>query len=162
MVAPSVVRLANEADRLEVWRLILQGHKENCAFELSPQKVEWWLNRLLNPDSIPDSDMGPRGVIGVIGPQGALEGLVILVIGSYWYTDSRHLEEYMVFIDPECRASDHAKVLIEWMKEQSKQTKLALVAGIISNDKTEAKCKLYGRFLPKAGEFFVYGLEKFK
>jgi GNAT superfamily N-acetyltransferase len=153
---PSTVRTAVEADRKEIWRLFLQGHKENGLFELAPEKVDWWITRMLQPDSIPEWDTGPRGTIGVIGPIGNLEGLVFLTIGGFWYSSTRHLEEMIVYVDPECRKSGHSKALIEWMKQQSVDTGLPLLTGIISNTRTEAKCRLYGRLLPKVGEFFFF------
>lgn len=157
MPAPSIVRFAKPEDRQEIWRLFLMGHRENGAFELAPEKVNWFLTRVLHPDVIPPWDIGPRGAIGVIGPIGALEALVFVTIGEFWYSTARHLEEFIVYVDPECRRSHHARALIEWMKQQSDQTGLPLVTGIISNERTVEKCRLYGRMLPKVGEFFFYG-----
>lgn len=154
MTSPSVVRVGIPEDAQEVWRLFLQGHKENGIFALSPQKVQWFLNRVLNQHLIPPEDTGPRGVIGVIGPVGALEGLVFLMISTYWYSDDLHIEEYLVYTDPEHRHSNHAKALIQWMKDQVELTGIPLLTGIISNHRTEAKCRLYRRMLPKIGEFF--------
>lgn len=154
MTAPSTVRLALPGDYHEIWRLFLQSHKENGLFSLAPEKVEWLLQRALFSDLIPLGDTGTRGIIGVIGPVGNLEGLVFLTIGTYWYSNDPHLEEFMVFVDPECRRSNHAHALVQWMKDQVEATKLPLVTGIISNIRTEAKCRLYRRMLPKAGEFF--------
>ena len=156
MASPSVVRIATEADRLEVLRLLLQSHNENGMFPIAPDKVDWWLTRMLNPEMIPDWDIGPRGVIGVIGPVGHLEGLVFVIIGGFWYTHSRHLEELVVYVDPEYRQSNHSKTLIEWMKQQSLDTDMPLLTGVISNHRTESKVRLYGRMLPKVGEFFFF------
>lgn len=157
MAFPSVVRIATEADRLEVWRLMLQSHNENGMFPLAPERVDWWITRMLNPDSIPDWDTGPRGTIGVIGPVGHLEGLVFVIIGGFWYTSHRHLEELVVYVDPEFRQSNHSKTLIEWMKKQSVYTDIPLLTGVISNHRTEAKVKLYERMnLPKVGAFFLF------
>lgn len=155
--AQSTVRLAMPEDGQEIWRLFLQGHRENGVFTLSPQKVQWFLNRVLNPQMIPLGDTGPRGVIGVIGPVGSLEGLVFLTIGQYWYTDEFHLEEYIIYVDPEHRKSAHARSLVQWMKDQVELTKIPLVTGIISTHRTEAKCRLYRQMLPKIGEFFYLG-----
>lgn len=152
--APSVVRLAGPEDHGEIWRLFLQGHKENGIFSLAPAKVDWFLNRALRPDLIPLGDTGPRGVIGVIGAVGSLEGLVFLTIGTYWYSDEMHLEEYIIYTDPEHRKSNHVRALVQWMKDQVETTHLPLVTGIISNIRTEAKCRLYRQMLPKIGEFF--------
>jgi hypothetical protein len=44
--------------------------------------------------------------------------------------------------------------LVQWMKDQVEATQLPLVTGIISNHRTEAKCRLYRQMLPKIGEFF--------
>lgn len=158
MLAPSTstVRLAGPDDYGEIWRLFLQGHNENGLSTLSPQKVQWFLNRALFPQAIPTGDLGTRGVVGVIGPVGALEAVVFVTIGEFWYTDDKHLEEFLVYVDPEYRKSDHADALIRWMKQQSDITGLPLLTGIVSNHRTEAKCRLYRRSLPKAGEFFLY------
>lgn len=152
---PSVVRPAGPDDHKEIWRLFLMGHNENGMFTLAPDKVEFFLQRVLYPDLIPDGDLGPRGVIGVIGPVGALEGLVFLTIGTYWYSHDKHLEEFLVYVDPECRQSGHAHALVQWMKDQVEATKMPLMTGIVSNHRTEAKCRLYRRMLPKVGEFFL-------
>lgn len=154
MTCASIVRLARPDDHQEIWRLFLMGHKENGLFALSPQKVEWFLGRILYPEMIPPGDTGPRGVIGVIGPVGALEGLVFVTIGEYWYSAQKHIEEFIVYVDPECRHSAHAKALLQWMQDQVEITGLPLVTGIMSNERTEAKCRLYRRVFPKIGEFF--------
>lgn len=157
MTCPSIVRVAKPEDRQEIWRLFLQGHRENGQFELAPEKVDFFVNRALHPELIPEWDNGPRGAIGVIGSVGSLEGLVFVTIGTYWYSHARHLEEFIVYVDPECRRSSHARTMVEWMKHQSDITGLPLVTGIISNERTEAKVRLYRRLLPPVGAFFMYG-----
>lgn len=157
MPCASNVRTATAADQKEVWRLFLQGHRENGLFSLSPEKVQWFMNRAMFPEIIPPGDTGVRGAIGVIGAPGALEGLVFVTIGSYWYSDDKHLEEFIVYVDPECRKSNHAVALVQWMKDQVEITGLPLMTGIISNERTEAKCRMYRRMLPKIGEFFFLG-----
>jgi hypothetical protein len=157
MTAPSIVRLAKPGDETELWRLFLQGHKENGIFELAPDKVGWFMHRCIHHDKIPPWDTDVRGAIGVIGPIGALEGAVFVTIGSYWYTHNKHIEEFLVYTDLEHRKSRHAAALLEWMKNQVEVTQLPLVTGIMSNDRTEAKCALYRRKFTKIGEFFYAG-----
>lgn len=159
MTCPSVVRIARPEDRQEVWRLFLQGHRENGKFTLAPEKVDWFLTRALHPELIPAWDTGSRGAIGVIGDIGRLEALVLVMVDTYWYTHDRHLGEYIVYVDPECRRSHHARSLVSWMKHQSDVIGLPLLAGIISNERTEAKVALYSRMMPKVGAFFLYGME---
>jgi hypothetical protein len=155
MVCPSIVRVAGPQDYTEVWRLFLQGHHENGQFALAPEKADWHIKRALFPDMIPPWDTGFRGAIGVIGEVGKLEAAVFVGIGSFWYSHARHIEEYIVYVDPECRRSFHARALINWMKERSEATQLPLLTGVISNARTEAKVKLYERMLPKIGAFFL-------
>ena len=155
MSAPSIVRIAGPGDYQECWRLFLMGHKENGLFPIAPEKVQFFLTRVLNPEFIPLGDTGPRGAIGVIGPVGSLEGLCFVIISNYWYTYAKNLDEHIVFVDPEHRRSNHAQALIEWMKSQVEITGLPLMTGIISTQRTEAKCRLYRRMLPKVGEFFM-------
>lgn len=156
MTCPSIVRLAKPDDRQEIWRLFLQGHRENGQFSLAPEKVDYFMARALHPDMIPPWDTGARGVIGVIGDVGRLEGLVFVTIGSFWYSHDRHLEEFIVYVDPECRRSYHARALIGWMKQQSDRTGLRLFTGVVSNIRTKAKVDLYNRMLPQVGAFFLY------
>lgn len=157
MACPSIVRIATPADKVEIWRLFLAGYRENGQFTLAPEKVDWFLQRALHPELIPVWDTGARGTVGVIGDVGRLEALVLIFLSSHWYTFDRHLEEYIVYVDPDCRTSHHARSLVKWMKLQSDITKLPIMSGIISNVRTEAKCALYGRMMPKVGEFFLYG-----
>lgn len=154
MSCPSIVRVAGPKDFDAVWNLMLMSYEENAVFPLSENKAKWFLRRAIFPEEIPPQDVGVRGVVGVIGPKEGIEGLVFLTIGSFWYSDALHLEEFMVFVHPEHRKSDHAKALINWMKTQVDETGLPLMTGIFSLKRTEAKCRLYQRMLPKLGELF--------
>ncbi len=156
MTSPSLVRIAGPTDYGEVWRLFLQGHKENAVFELAPQKVEFFVRRALWPNLIAPADTGQRGVIGVIGEPSSLEALAFLVIGEVWYSSDKHVGDCFVFVDYEHRKSRHAKVLLEWMRDQSVQIGLPLLSGVVSSERTEAKCALYRRMFPKVGEFFMW------
>ncbi len=136
--------------------MFLQSHRENGQFTLAPEKVDWLLHRALFPQMIAPHDYGVRPVVGVIGEVGKLEALVLMAIETYWYTDDKHIGEYLVYVDPECRQSNHAKAIIQWMKHQSDITGLPLLTGIISTKQTEAKVRLYRRMLPPIGAFFMY------
>jgi GNAT superfamily N-acetyltransferase len=152
MTSPSVVRLAIPADHQDLWRCFLQAHNENSLFQLDPAKVDWMMSRALN--GAPLGDTGPRGIIGVIGKVGRIEAFVFLLIGQFWYSSEHHLEELVVFVDPEHRKSGHAQAIITWMKEQVEKTGLPLMTGVMSTHRTEAKVRLYSRMLPKVGAFF--------
>jgi ribosomal protein S18 acetylase RimI-like enzyme len=155
-VSPSLVRPAKPTDHQEVWRLFLQGHRENGIFKLCPEKVDFFLQRALQPSLIPETDTGPRGQIVVIGPPGALEAVCFVIIGEFWYSKDKHIEELLVYVDPEARNSGHAKALIEWMKKTADALGVRVLSGIMSNTRTEAKVRLYKRHMPCIGSFFLY------
>lgn len=156
MYAAGTVRAATMKDYQECLRLFLQSHNENGLFALAPDKLHWMLVRFLAPENIPDDDTGLRGIIGVIGKEGALEALCGVCISDLWYTYEKHLADFLVFVDPEYRITDHAKVLINWMKQQADIIGIPLMSGVVSNQRTEAKCRLFRRMVPKVGELFFY------
>lgn len=156
MSSPSVVRPATPEDYEQIWAMFRLLHQENGVFPMSQPKLEWILGRVLYPELIPQDDTGIRGYLGVIGPQGALEGFVLMVICAYWYTDALHLEELATFVHPNHRRSKHAQALLNYSKKMSDAINIPLLIGIISNKRTEAKVRLYRKYLPEAGSFFLY------
>ena len=87
MTSPSLVRSAIPEDRGEIWRLFRMLHKENGLSSMSEKKVDYHIDRMLDPANIAAEDNGPRGLIGVIGSIGALEGVIMLGFGTQWYSD---------------------------------------------------------------------------
>lgn len=153
---PSQVRKALPIDAPEIWRLFLQVHRENGLFKLSPSKVTTFMDRALHPELISPLDTGHRCQIGVIGQPGKLEGIAFVMLGTFWYSDEYHLEELLVYVDPECRQSGHAVALVQWMKGLSDTLQVPLLTGIISKERTTAKIRLYDRMLPRIGAFYFY------
>jgi hypothetical protein len=159
VTVPSVIRKATPMDAPEIWRMFLQLHRENGLFTIAPAKVTNFMDRALHPERIPSWDTGPRAQIGVIGLPGRLEALVFVLISSFWYSEEFHLEELLVYVDPECRKSRHAVACVTWMKDLSDQLKIPLMTGIISKERTAAKIRLYDRMLPRIGAFYFYPKE---
>lgn len=125
-------------------------------FAISDRKVDFYLDRLLHPETIKPDDVGPRGFIGVIGPVGAVEAAIMLTVGSTWYSEDLNLDEHFNFVDPAHRASSHAKALISYAKHCADEIGIRLVIGILSTKRTAAKVRLYERQLTPAGAFFVH------
>ena len=159
MHSPSIVRIATPADHDDLWRLFLMGHRENGLFPLKHEKVEWFLQRALYPRLIHPGDTGTRAQLAVIGPVGKLEGMAFVILNQYWYSEAYFLDELIVYVDPECRKSDHAKAFIEWLKKTSDDLGIPLLTGIISKDRTAAKIRLYDRYLPRIGAFYLHPLK---
>lgn len=156
MTSESIVRSATPEDKAEIWRLFRLLHQENAMFAICEPKVDYYIDRLLHPETIKLDDTGPRGFIGVIGPVGALEGCIMLTVGTMWYSEEFTLDEHLNFVDPEHRASNHAKALIRYAKDCSDKIGVRLVIGILSTKRTAAKVRLYERELVPAGAFFIH------
>jgi GNAT superfamily N-acetyltransferase len=147
MACPSIVRLATPADEECLMKLCKMLHEENGLFSLEEDMVRETLRKGFERTS---------GVIGVIGSPDALEGVIYMEVGNFWYSRKPHLMELFNFVHPDHRKSDHAKALLDFAKKCATDD-IRLVIGIISNIRTAAKVKLYERKLGKpSGAFFVY------
>ena len=161
MSSPSIVRPATPDDRPELWRLFRMHHAENGLFPLSEPKVDYFLDRTLSPEKLPANDMGPRGLCGVIGPCGGLEGAIMLVLGAPWYSDAISLDDALNFVDPAHRQSNHSKVLIAYAKNIVDSIRInhpdfKMIVGVLSTVRTGAKIRLYERQLTPVGAYFMY------
>lgn len=147
MTSPSEVRLATPADREGIMALCRMLHAENGLFPMEEDLVEETIQRAFDRKG---------GIIGVIGAPGQLEGIIYMLVSNFWYSRKPHLEELFNFVHPDHRKSEHAKALIEFAKKCASDD-VRLVIGVISNERTEAKVRLYERRLGKpTGAFFVY------
>ncbi|QPF87037.1 hypothetical protein IC762_12360 [Bradyrhizobium genosp. L] len=160
MNQPSLVRPARPADKSEVWRLFRLCHAENGLLPIAERKVNFYIDRLLEPANIVADDAGPRGIIGVIGEK-KLEGCIMLSFGSPWYSDEINVDEFLNFVDPAHRNGNHAKTLISYAKEmidalRGDHPHLKLMIGVLSVKRTAPKVRLYERQLTPAGAFFIY------
>ncbi len=143
------VRYAVPADLPELLQMGRDLHAENGLLTLSEEKIR---------DMAHKGVAGEDGRIGVIGPTGAIEGMIHLVIGSYWYSDDFHLEELYSYVRPECRRSKNARDLIEFAKKCATLMKVPLLIGIVSNNHTKQKIELYKRALGEpSGAYFIWG-----
>ena len=101
------------------------------------------------------------GIIGIIGePGGRIEGGILLRVGSMWYSDEKVLEERGIFIHRDFRSikGGRARRLCQFAKNAADSLGLPLLIGILSDDRTEAKARLYERQFGKpVGAFFLYG-----
>lgn len=145
------VRTATPEDEEGIMGLARLVNSENGVFKMDEDKVR----SLVVPSLYLQG-----GIIGVIGPKDYLEGVVVLRISQYWYSNASFLEEMCVFVHPEYRAAKggRARKLVEFAKKASEELEMPLMIGILSSSRTDAKTRLYERqFGPPAGAFFLYG-----
>jgi hypothetical protein len=147
----SHIRLAGEPDEMQIFNLCSLMHAEAGFHPLSWPKVAAMV-RLATQRT--------RGIIGVIGEPYDLKAAIFMVIEPIWYSDDWHLLEYFNYVRPDARKSRYAQDLIAYGKKCADEIGVDFMCGVFSNRRTEAKCRLYQRMLPKMGEFYNYRPEK--
>ena len=84
------VRIATIEDMDEIMKLAMQACEENGFLHPNPVKLATEIWPALHQDN---------GICAVIGKPGeGIEGLVLLRIGTMWYSDSLVVEEKAIFI----------------------------------------------------------------
>lgn len=147
MTEQVTVRLATQRDANGVLDLCRMIWAENALFTMDDELVRSKIHGALH---------GNGGLIGVIGEQDNLHGCIMLEIGQQWYTRDHHLCELFNFVHPDHRKSDYAKQLAKYAEQCAVKLGLPLVIGVITNERTEGKVRLYRRwFGVPAGAFFV-------
>lgn len=144
------VRIGTALDVDDIMSLALSACEENGFVEPNPAKLLAEIWPALNLD---------KGLVGIIGPPTKPEGAVLLRIGSMWYSDHEVLEEKAIFIHPEYRSAKggRARRLCEFSKQVADSLDIPLIIGVLSNNRTKAKVRLYERqFGEPSGAFFLY------
>jgi hypothetical protein len=145
------VRIAVLEDLDGIMTLADLVHDENGMHEMVPAKVLYQVYPALIREG---------AICGVIGPVGGeLQGVILLRIATSWYSESRQLEELVIFTHPDHRRGGRrVHKLCEFAKMASDMLGLPLQIGIMSTSRTDAKVRLYERqFGQPAGAFWLYG-----
>lgn len=152
MKSDVMIRIGTELDMDGMMELAMNACGENGFLNPSPARLATEIWPALCQD---------HGIVGIIGEPGEkIEGAVLLRIGTMWYSDSPVVEEKAIFIDPEYRSAKggRARKLCEFSKKVSDSLGIPLIIGVLSNNRTEAKVRMYKRqFGEPAGAFFLYG-----
>jgi hypothetical protein len=145
------VRIGTEADLPQCMDLFVRANEENGIDALDHNKLMSIVWPSLHQDG---------GIIGVIGEPGkTLEGVVLLRIEQLWYSSAPVIAEKLVFVHPEYRSAKggRARKLCEFSKQVSDNLEMPLIIGIVSNERTSGKIRMYERLLgPAAGAYFLY------
>lgn len=148
MTSPSAVREAVPQDEESLMALCRLLHAENAAFQRNDGKVRHMMHRAFAKQGV---------FIGVIGGHDAIEGAIILLVSSYWYSDDLHIEELFNYVHPDHRKSRHAKALLYFAKRCSDESGIPLNIGVMTGKQTAPKLNLYRKvFGYPIGAFFLY------
>lgn len=147
------LRLGTPDDMHEVMDLAIAAAKENGLVNAS----QVLLAKTIWPALCQD-----HGLVGCIqSKNGAqIEGMVVLQVGTLFYSEEQCLEEKTVYVRPEYRAArgGRARKLCEFSKSAADKLGLPLIIGVFSSVETQAKIGLYKRiFGEPAGLYFLYG-----
>lgn len=146
------IRIGTPADIDAVMELAMMATDENGFVDPNPAKLLKDIWPALNND---------HGIMGVIGDPGhKLEAAILLRTGKMWYSDQDVIEEKAIFVHPEYRSAKGGRAgkLCDFAKEVSDSLGIPLIIGVLSNNRTEAKVRLYKRkFGEPTGAFFLYG-----
>lgn len=153
MTKSSVVIAGPEYERgvLHLCKLL---YEENGVLSVNFDKVREHVRCALFQETSPNFPM--PGLIGVIGDPELPEAAICLRVGDLWYSDEWSLQDVFNFVHPGFRRTDHARDLIAFAKDCAVRMKLPLFMGVVSTERTEAKCRLFQRLLPKVGEIYIY------
>lgn len=149
------VRVGTPEDVHQFMDLCLRGSEENGFVQPDPHRLLEEVWPALNRDG---------GLCGVIGAPGAehFEGGVLLRTCKLWYSDHLVLEERGIFVHPDYRAAKggRARKLCEFAKAAAAKLEMPLLIGVLSNERTEGKVKLYERIFGKpAGAYWLINAE---
>lgn len=148
MLQHSRVRRADAGDEDDLMAMCRELHSENGLFAMNEDKVRGFLRRAFDAKG---------AIIGVVGERNKLQASLYMLISSFWYSDEWHLEELWNYVRPAYRKTDNAKAMITFARRCSDELMIPLVIGVFSNERTQAKVRLYERALSKpAGAFFVH------
>jgi hypothetical protein len=143
-------RIIGRNEEENVMELCRKLHEENGMFTLDETRVRAMMDRAYEKQG---------GILAGIGEPGHLEGLLYLMLSSFWYSNEPYWEELFLYVAPEHRKSRNAVELLRFAKWCTDETGFPLFIGIISDHATERKELLYERQLnepPQKGKFFVY------
>jgi len=147
------IRLGTPEDEAAMLDLALRAWEENGIKDVNPEKMLGMIKPALYLW---------QGLVGIIGkPNEKIEGAVLLRTSQMWYSDEWMIEEKAIFVDPEYRSAKGGRAarLCEFSKKVADDLGMPLIIGVLSNQRTEAKIRLYERqFGAPAGAFFLYNV----
>jgi hypothetical protein len=145
------LRLGTTDDMKEVMDMAIAAAKENGLLNAS---------QLLLAKAVWPALSNDHGLVGCIGkPGGEIEGMVVLTIGTLFYSDEPCVEEKVLFVRPEYRNAKggRARKLCEFSKSVAERLCLPLIIGVFSSIATKQKIELYRReFGEPSGVYFLY------
>jgi GNAT superfamily N-acetyltransferase len=144
------IALAGPQYEHEIFKLCRLMHAEQPYHPLNMNKVATMVRLATQPNE------QRRGIVGVIGEPDHVRAAIFLMIDPIWYSDDWQLLEFFNYVRPEYRKTPYATAMLKYAKSCADTLGIDLTIGVFSNIRTEGKCRLYRRQVPKLGEIFCY------
>jgi GNAT superfamily N-acetyltransferase len=141
------VRLAVLEDVPALMDLMRTAAEEDAQHPMDEYKVFNMIRRYFDQQG---------ALLAVIGEIGSPVAYLLMVVEPIWYSSDAQLLELSLFVHPDHRRSNFAKQLMSFSKQASEGLSLDLTIGVLSNERTAAKVRLYQRQFQTAGAYFVY------
>jgi hypothetical protein len=146
------VRIADDRFEEDIVKLIHDLHGEVGLFKLDDDRVRTMLRRAFDREG---------GIIGVLNNGDAIEGIIYLLVSNFWYSNDAYLEEIFLYVPQKYRKTKNAIELMKFAKWCATQSGFPLLIGVLNNERTAGKVRLYQRqFETPAGNFFIYNGKK--
>lgn len=140
---------------------IVAGHADNGLWKLSPNKI---LELIDSATKAEKTALDP--IIGVIDSDDKeFAAMTCFRLETYWYTDEWHICELFNWVNPKYRVSDYARQIMNFQKKwtddltEKANYKIALLTGVMSIKRLEAKMNLFGRRYKQIGALYSYNLD---
>ena len=86
-------------------------------------------------------------------------GFLGIQLTDFWWSTQEVVNDYIFYVDPKHRRPEVANALIEAMRDFAKLNNMPVVSNVISNDRTEAKQRLYtSKGFKPSGVIMTYGV----
>lgn len=145
------VRFATTADVDGLMKLGMMAAKENGIGDTDVRKLLEVVWRGVTRQ---------HAIAGLIeGPTGEVEAATLLLIEEQGHSREPVLVEQTVYVHPDFRGArgGRAAKLVEFNKSIADKMGIPMLIGILSNDRTAAKIRLYERMLGKpSGAYWLY------
>lgn len=152
----AVVRRATRGDEIEIYDTIVSVYGQDFLGRAhTPEKVKRWIAA---GASRADEE---GGMIGVIDADGIIAATIGIFPSQPWYSDEPILVENWLCVRPSYRHRDYHKALFEFARAYKHEMSAAmgreidLVSSVTSEDRLEAKVRLWSRFGRMIGAMFL-------
>lgn len=143
------VRAAHPHDFTDIMAMCAALYEENGISNVNWERVQ---------QAVIDGINGNLSTLAVIGPAQDLRGMILLRFSETWYSDEPILEELYNYVPRKHRNGRNAQALLEFAKSAADRLEIPLLIGVLSQNRTRAKIRLYQRvFGEPVGAFFLHG-----